>query len=138
MVHNDSLRESALAMSDTPTPGELRFDYIKGNHFRVVHADGVFGGVTHHSKVWATVWSERGAIPTHAVFTVTSEGVLEEDLQRRTVRNATIREAEVCLVMDLGLARSLRQWLDDKITAIEKHQGSEPGSPTSITRTQHD
>ena len=61
-------------MSDTPTPGELRFDYIKGNHFRVVHADGVFGGVTHHGKVWATVWSERGAIPTQTVFTVTSRG----------------------------------------------------------------
>ena len=105
---------------DTKTPKELRFDYIKSNHFRVVHADGVFGGVTNKGSVWATFWSERGAIPTQSVYKVTPEGKLgEEDLTKRVVRDAIIREAEVSLMLDLGLAKSLRGWLDDKITAIE-------------------
>lgn len=120
---------------DTKTPKELRFDYIKSNHFRVVHADGVFGGVTNKGLIWATFWSERGAIPTQSVYKVTPEGKLDEDLTKRVVRDAIIREAEVSLMLDLGLARSLRGWLDEKITAIEAvHEKRSSPAPATEER----
>ena len=70
--------------------------------------------------VWATLWSERGAIPTQSVYKVTPEGKLgEEDMSRRVVREAIIREAEVSLLLDVEFARLLRGWLDEKIKIID-------------------
>lgn len=109
-----------MASNGTPEPKTVKFDYIKSNHFRTVHVDGVFGGVTPKGLVWATIWSQRGAIPTQSVYTVMPDGKLEEDSSRRVVRDAIIREAEVNLVMDISLARSFRDWLDEKIKAIDK------------------
>ena len=107
-------------MTDTETPKELRFDYIKSNYFRVVHADGVYGGVSPTGSVWATFWSQRGAIPTQSVYNVTPDGKLgQEDIERRVGRDAIIREAEVVVMLDVTFARTLRGWLDDKIKAIE-------------------
>ena len=101
-------------------PEEIRFDYIKGNHYRVVHADGVFGGITHRGLIWATIYSERGAIPVQVTYPVTPERKLGPELmKKRSVRDATIREVECSLMMDLNLARSLRGWLDEKIGTLE-------------------
>lgn len=101
-------------------PEEIRFDYLKSNSFKVIHADGIFGGVSHRGTIWATFWSERGAIPTQVVHRLTPDGKLgEELLEQRAVRDAIIREAEAVVVMDLGTAKALRRWLDEKITTVE-------------------
>ena len=43
----------------------LKADYIKSNLFRVVVADGAFGGLTPRGNIHIDFWSERRAIPTH-------------------------------------------------------------------------
>jgi hypothetical protein len=114
----------------TPTasaPKEVKFDYIKSNFFRIVHADGVFGGVSPHAKIYMTFWSSRPPIPTQVVHRVTVDGTLGEEIRdKRTGRDAIIREAEVGVLMDLDIAKSFRSWLDERIKALEKAaEGSE-------------
>ena len=41
----------------------LRFFYIKAYNFRVVHVDGVIGGITPKGLLHLAVFSERAAIP---------------------------------------------------------------------------
>ncbi len=111
-------------MSETKPPAHIRFDYIKSNHFRVVRAEGVFGGVTPKGLIWATFWTERGPIPTQMVHPVAPEGTLEpEDRSRRVVRDAMIREAEVNVTLDLPTAVAFREWLDEKIKLVESGPG---------------
>ena len=108
-------------MADEELRKEIRFDYIKSNLFRIVHADGIFGGLTHRGLVWAAFWSERGAIPTQVVHEVKEDGRLGPELMdKRTVRQATIREAEVGIMMNVAVARSLRDWLDEKIKTFDE------------------
>jgi hypothetical protein len=100
---------------------EIAFHYLKSNHFRVVHADGVWGGPTSDQRLHMAIWSERPVIPKVMVFGVTSSGQLGPELkERRDARDGIVREVEVDVVMSLDTARSLVEWLKKSIEISEK------------------
>lgn len=100
--------------------GRLNFDYIKSNYFRVIHCDGVWGGISPKLTIQMAVFSERNAIPTQTVQEVKADGAIgEELLERRTVRDAIIREVEANIVMDLQTAKVIVGWLQGKVNQIE-------------------
>ncbi|NQU08599.1 MAG: hypothetical protein HQ583_08560 [Candidatus Abyssubacteria bacterium] len=110
-------------MSDKPKqapPGvdfdaqEIRFDYIKGNFFRVIHVDGVFGGNSPQGNIRMCVWNERWPIPQQMVYELKEGGVLGKEKNRIT-RGAVVREVEADLVMDVETAKRIKAWLEDKI-----------------------
>jgi len=104
-------------------PDRVKFDYIKSNFFRVVHADGVFGGLTPRLDIHMDLWSERFAIPKETVHQLKPDGTLGEELrEERVVQDAIVREVEVGVVIDVGLAKSMIDWLQDKIDQIEEAQ----------------
>ncbi len=119
------------SQSDHPTPSEgqpsstlpnqLRFDYIKGRFFRVIHADGVVGGVTPRLDIHIDFWNERFPIPKRVVHSVGADGTLGEELKtERKTRDAIVREVEAGVVLDLETAKAFRDWLNDRIAQIEK------------------
>ena len=93
-------------------PDTVSFDYIKSNHFRVVHADGIWGGVTPRLEILLGIWSERPPIPTRITHEVNNELVGAEI--NRELRDAIIREMEVAAVMTVSTAKALQKWLADK------------------------
>jgi hypothetical protein len=102
-------------------PKEIRFDYLKSSLFRVVHADGAFGGPTPRGGVHIAFWNERAPIPNQVVHLVTPDGKLgEEDRAKRVTRDAIIREVEVGVTMSLPAAKSFLAWLQDKIKVAEE------------------
>lgn len=112
--------------SDLPTnriiqAGEIKFDYIKSNLFRVLHIDGAWGGITPKMDIWMAVFNERGAIPKQIVQRVKEDGRIgEEILEKRLSRDAIVREVEADLVMNLATAKSIAAWLQDKINKVEQ------------------
>ena len=94
-----------------------KFEYVKGNFFRVVHADGIFGGVTPNRNIHMAIFSQRGAIPNFTEQEIV-DGRLGNEI-RREGKNWVIRELEVDVVMSLDTAHGLRAWLDDKIRLLE-------------------
>lgn len=99
---------------------EIRFDYIKSNGFRVVHVDGAIGGLTPQGTIHLAFWNQRFAIPQQTTHAVRPDGVLgEERREERVERRAIIREVEVSVLLDLAVARSLREWLDLRIKELE-------------------
>ena len=44
-------------------PSEVEFDFIKSNFFRVIKADGAFGGVAPNGAIHMQIFSERQPIP---------------------------------------------------------------------------
>lgn len=102
-------------------PGEqehLSLHFIRSNYFRVVHADGAWGGITPHGDIQMGFYSERGPIPRKIVYKIDEQGRLGEELERE-IRDGPVRELEVGVVVSLSTARSLRTWLDDKIRVLE-------------------
>lgn len=106
----------------------VKFDYIKSNFFRVVHADGVLGGLTPRLDIHMDVWSERQAIPRELVHELKPDGTLGDELkEERTARDAIVREVEVGIVIDVALAKAMIDWLQEKINRIEETRAREVG-----------
>ncbi|HXP88146.1 MAG TPA: hypothetical protein VN841_25675 [Bryobacteraceae bacterium] len=101
-------------------PDHIKFDFLKSNYFRSIHADGVWGGINGHLEVVMAFFSERPAIPQQITLPI-KDGKFGDELENKRVgRDAVIRDVEVSITMNVEVARSFRQWLDEKIKAIEE------------------
>src|SRR5689334_13361084 len=121
-------------MSDKPQSGaaedsqekpRIRFDFIKSNYFRVIHVDGIHGGITPHGLIQLAVFSDRLPIPQQTVHELIDHKTLGKELpDERIARDAIIREVEAELLMDLGTAEKLNEWLAHRIADLRKALGT--------------
>ena len=108
-------------MAESDIPAEVKFDYLKAHAFRVVHADGVFGGPTPNRLIAMTLFSERLPIPQQTVHAFKGDGMLgEEIIDRRVSRDAVVRELEVCVMLSVETATRLHEWLAGHIEQIKR------------------
>lgn len=101
--------------------GTITFHFIKSSQFRVIHADGAWGGLTPRGLIEMNFYSERSAIPREITHPVTDESTLGPEIaELRVTKQGIVREVDVGVIMDLAAAQALRKWLDDKIGTLEK------------------
>jgi len=108
----------------TDIPSQIKLRYLRSNYFRVIHADGVFGGFTPQGNIFPSLFSDRAPLPDVTIHAGDAGGVLgKELLDRREVSNETVtRELEVGISMNLNVAKSLLEWLKERIEIGEKAQ----------------
>ena len=107
--------------SEPKLPEQLNFHYIKSNFFRVIHADGMHGGVSHNGSIHMALFNERPAIPQQVVHKVTKDGSLGSEIrEERVTRDAIVREVAVEVLMSLRTAKSLHKWLGEHVKRLEK------------------
>ncbi len=94
-------------------PGRAKFYYIKSSIFRVVHVDGVIGGMSPNARYLnLNLWSERLPVPRETVQIVNADGSLGEEVkEKRVSKDGIIRELEVSAMMDIRTARSIANWI---------------------------
>lgn len=102
----------------------VQFHYNKSNAFRVVHGDGVWGGVTPRGGISMSFFSERGPIPKSLRYALSADGNLGE-IEESDSKGGIVREVEVTVMIDLDVARSLVSWLEDHIKKAETAKGRE-------------
>ena len=90
------------ARRKTKQPTEVSFDYIKSNIFRVIHADGAFGGLAPNGNIHMALYNERQAIPTQMVYALEGIGLGPEIKGKRKGRGGLVREVEVDVIMSLA------------------------------------
>jgi hypothetical protein len=99
---------------------KVRFFYIKGNHFRVVHVDGALGAVTPRGLIHCAIYSERQAIPQVAEHDFSpEEGRLSELPVSEEGKKGIVRELDIDLIMTKQTAAELRDWLAARIVQLE-------------------
>lgn len=106
---------------------EVPVHYGKSGAFRVIHADGAYGGLTPHAFINIAFYSERTPFPRETILEVDAvSGMveLERDVERRP---GTYRELECALMMDLKTAESVHRWLGEKIEELRKLVGRADG-----------
>ena len=108
-----------MANRKKPKKVEIAFDFIKSNYFRVIHVDGAFGGLAPNGAIHMSVFSQRHPIPKKVVHELDGAKLGPELLNKREVRKAIVREVEADLVLNIGEAILLRDWLDSR---IQEHQ----------------
>ena len=106
-------KKDTPAEDSSPT---VTFHYIKSNLFRVIHADGAWGGITPKLKIQMALFSERNPIPQQTVQEVTEADTLgDERKAERVSRKGVIREVEAEVVMDVETAESLAEFLNSRV-----------------------
>ncbi len=105
-------------------PSKIKFNYIKSNHFRVVHADGVIGNGTPRNDLFIGFYSERIPLPDALTHEIDEKGKLgKEILEEREIKSdGILREVEVGVVVDLDMAKALVLWLSNVIRQIESNK----------------
>ena len=100
------------------TPDAADFHFVKSAQFRVVHTDGVWGGVTPAQKLAMGFYSERISIPQLVQYAITKEATLGKELDRQG-RTGFVREMEVELVMDKATATFFHEWLGKQLEGLK-------------------
>ena len=106
------------------TTSELQFHFVKSNFFRVIHADGVAGGVSPKGAIQISFFNERAAIPKLTVHKVTLDAnghaiPGEEIVGRREGKEGIVREVETEIVMPLEVAEAFHKWLGTAVDQLK-------------------
>jgi hypothetical protein len=116
-------RQKAYMMADPPPNDaaavrQVRFHYIKGNFFRVVHVDGVIGGWTGPGNLHIATYSERPAIPQITEHEITEPGIGPPLKSEGKV--GFVRELDVDLMLTRDRAMELRDWLTERLEEFDR------------------
>jgi hypothetical protein len=104
---------------DPSNTHEVLVKYMKSNFFRVIHADGAWGGIGPRGDIHMSFYNERGALPESGVITINADGrSLKPELAQSS--GSLVREIECDIVFDLTTAVGFRKWLDDKINELNR------------------
>jgi len=115
-------------------PQSVRFFYIKGQHFRVVHMDGLIGGLTPRGMLHVSTYSERPAIPQTTEHDIGENGQLSGAIHQEG-KVGIVRELDVDIIMSRTTAVELRDWLTDRIADIDKYiTAAQPQAKTNPPR----
>lgn len=113
--------EEIMSSQDIEQTGESRtitFHHIKSNLFRVIHADGVWGGVTPNLNIQMAFYSERNAIP-QSVKQEFGEYGLPGEIIDTVGKEGIVREFDTSVVVNLEVAKAFHDWLGKKIAQAE-------------------
>ncbi|HUD15479.1 MAG TPA: hypothetical protein VMQ56_17640 [Terracidiphilus sp.] len=108
-------------MPEKISQSTVKFHLIKGNFFRVIHADGVIGGLTPYGGIFLSLYSERGAIPQMIEQDVNPDGTLGEE-KRREGKEGLVREVEVGVMLNGPTAKGIADWLLKQVAILEAIQ----------------
>lgn len=114
--------KSSESKIENATPDKICFTYIKSSQFRTAPVDGVHGGLTPHGRIQMAIYSERKPIPQQTVHPIIDYELGPELGDERITKEGFVRELEINLLMDPSRARSIAQWLLDKVDEWEKIQ----------------
>jgi hypothetical protein len=100
---------------------KLRFHYQKANLFRVIHADGAWGGLTPDLQVFFSLFNTRPPIPQVLGFDIQGDGMQLEECPEMTVsKDGLLREVEVGVVMSPENVKALIDFLRGRLEAVEQ------------------
>lgn len=100
-------------------PDKLTFKYVYPENLRDLYVNGCWGGVTPRKEIHLHLFSERHPIPksiTHEIDKNTMS--LGKEIAKEEGGNI-VRLIQTSVIMDLSTAIAVRDWIDDKIKAIQ-------------------
>jgi len=103
-----------------PDAGIVILHHKKSGFFRVIHADGAWGGVNQIGIIHLTFYAEHPAIPTSVSYPVDKDGNVTNE-PTTTGEDGAHREMEIDVALALPAAIQVRSTLDNFIKmAIEQ------------------
>jgi hypothetical protein len=100
---------------------KLRIEYQKSHAFRVIHADGAYGGTSPRLQLFIAFYSERFPLPKVLTYEADADGAPQAEIvAERESKEGVIREVEVGITMDITAAKGFITWLNERVLELEK------------------
>ncbi len=109
--------------------GKVTFSYERSPGYRNIHASGIYGGATIQGDIYLAIFVDKPALPISSTLQL-DEHNRSMPPESFNASRAPVREVEVGIVMDVALAKSTIDWLQDKINSIEEAQKVALAEPT--------
>jgi hypothetical protein len=101
-------------------PDKLTFKYVYPENLRDLYINGCWGGVTPRKEIYMHLFSERHPIPKSVTHSVDKKTMaLGKEIDKEEGGNV-VRLIQTSVAMDISTAIAVRDWLDDKIKAVQK------------------
>ena len=113
-------------MSDDKQTPSVKFRYEKSPAYQEARVDGLFGGITPKGEVHVYLYTEVLPMPTSIEHRLEQSGRLGSELAR-DIDRGIVRFVHAGITLDVETARSLRNWLDDKLEGVDDEQPDGPG-----------
>ena len=119
-------------------PPSIKFHYVKGNLFRVIHVDGVIGGVTPGRGIFLSLFSERSALPKMIEQELLPNGTLGAE-RAREGKEGLVRDMEIGVMLSVDAAQKIANFLNNQVKILTQSAPEDaPASDASkeITKVQ--
>ena len=108
-------------------PGdEVSFKYEYAEQFKTIYANGVWGGPNAYGDIVMNLFVEKAKPPEESKHAIREDGTLEEK-SRVPSKDIIVRELQVGIFLNLNVARSIKNWLDQKIKVMESSIAEKKG-----------
>lgn len=98
---------------------KLTLKYQKLDSYRNYLVGSVFGGITPQGKICIEICVDKYFLPSEISYEMNSDGTLGREISRDQDQSL-LKQIEAGLMLDLQVAKSLKEWLDTHIAEAEK------------------
>jgi hypothetical protein len=106
---------------------EFTFKYVIPENLQDCYVNGAYGGVTPRNEISMHMYCERLPIPKTISHKINSNGSLSKE-RIETKGGNIVRLVQSSVVMDVGTAVAIRDWLDEKVKFIEEKEKADKKS----------
>lgn len=105
----------------------IKFKYIYDDDYNPKYANGAYGGITPRGEIAVHFYFERPGLPYYQSNEIDEKGKIGPELAREPedIQSSFVRVIENGVILDLRSAKTIVDWLNDKIVVLEKANESQ-------------
>lgn len=108
-------------------PHRIRYEYEHDPKARLNYAHGVWGGINPQGEIEINFYVESDKMPPYSERLVAPDGTFGHEMAPHDSEvRPIIRSIHSRVLLNYHTARSLLEWLEDKIDALEIEDGGAP------------
>jgi hypothetical protein len=100
-------------------PSELKFKYVFPEYYTPLYVNGVWGGLGPKGELEIHFIYDRNPLPWYSVHELTESG-LKGEAKKMDKGDSILRFVQTGVMMNLDCAKSLHEWLGQKIKLLEE------------------
>jgi len=102
-------------------PDTVKVVYTEAPDYKVIYANGVYGGVTGREELRFDLFQEYHQFPNEEQRKINEDGTIGDPIpnERDSGQLELIRERQVGIVIPISFAETLHRWLGERIEAYK-------------------
>lgn len=111
--------EPAPQRPEQNRPATVNFFFEKTSSFQTLHADGALSSVTPSGQAFLAFYVERAPIPKTLVYSVNTEGTIDDKPISMTGKQGVFREIQSAVILSPTALNALKTHIENILKQIE-------------------